>query len=424
MGTVVELRGEEARLHQHVAASGGGMALNPQGLLDIGSNNELPRLGTGSGELDRLLGGGLVQGSALVLGGAPGIGKSTLLAQVCGIIGQQHPVLYCTAEESVEQVRDRCARLGLATAAAQLQLAASADCDALISAIAGSGYRLVVVDSIQLLNKTDIDGIAGSPSQVRGCTTALVAAAKATGTTLLIIGHVTKDGQLAGPRLLEHLVDTVLAFEGDHERDLRCLRAVKHRFGATGDLALFTMHADGLQDVADPAGLFIEHRNAQVSGSCIVPVIEGNRCLLVEVQALVNQTDYPQPTRRVSGLDNNRVAMIAAVLGRRARLPLGSCDVFVNATGGVQIREPAADLGIAMAIASAWRDEPVPRDAAFIGEVGLGGELRPVARYDLRAAAARRLGFKRLIGPGPGKGRGRIVSSSLAEVIEAVFASE
>jgi DNA repair protein RadA/Sms len=238
----------------------------------------------------------------------------------------------------------------------------------------------------------------------------------------MIVGHVTKDGNLAGPRLLEHLVDTVLSFEGDRYQDLRVVRAVKNRYGSTNDLALLRMGGSGLIEVTDPTGIFITDRDPGVAGSCVVPTLDGNRCLLVEVQALVNETDYPQPVRKVAGADQNRVAMILAVLSRRLRLPLGGCDVFVNVTGGARIQEPAADLAIALAVASAWRDIPVPADMVALGEVGLGGELRPATRYDLRATEARRLGFKRLLGPGAGSGKGRIIATRLSEAIEAAFA--
>ncbi|HEX3132020.1 MAG TPA: magnesium chelatase domain-containing protein, partial [Planctomycetota bacterium] len=240
-------------------------------------------------------------------------------------------------------------------------------------------------------------------------------------TTLIIVGHVTKDSGLAGPRMLEHLVDTVLSFEDDRYQDLRVVRAVKNRYGSTNDLALLRMGGEGLEQVADPTGLFIADRDPGVAGSCVVPTIEGNRCLLVEVQALVNQTEYPQPVRKVAGADQNRVAMILAVLSRRLRMPLGQCDVFVNVTSGARIQEPAADLAIALAVASAWRDVPVPADLVALGEVGLGGELRPATRYDLRASEARRLGFQRLIGPGAGSGRGRVVVARLGDAIDAAL---
>lgn len=388
--------------------------------LDAVVTAQVPRFATGMGELDRVLGGGLPTGAAVLIGGEPGIGKSTLLAQVAGAVARSHPVLYATAEESTSQVRDRCRRLGIGDGSA-LRLVATGDALALAGALASGEHRLVLVDSIQLLTRDGVDGEPGGVSQVRACAATLVEAAKRSGTSLVIVGHVTKDGSLAGPRLLEHLVDTVLAFEGDRYADLRVLRAVKNRFGSTNEIGLFRMGGAGLVEVTDPGGVFIADRDASAPGSCIVPSVEGNRCLLVEVQALVNPTEAPQPQRRVSGCDRDRVAMILAVLARRLRMPLGSADVFVNVTGGAHLAEPAADLAIALAVASAWREVAVPADMCAIGEVGLAGELRPAPRYELRAAEARRLGFQRLLGPGPGAGRGRLVTTRLAEAVELAF---
>lgn len=381
---------------------------------------DAPRLTTGLKELDRVLGGGLPLGAVVLLGGEPGIGKSTLLAQVAGAVSGK--VLYVTAEESAGQVRERLKRLGVQ--GAQLEIAASNDAQAIAGAIASGTHQLVVVDSIQLLNLEGADAEPGSVAQVRGAASLLAESVKRSardgrpGTSLIIVGHVTKDGTIAGPRLLEHLVDTVLSFEGDRYQDLRVLRALKNRYGSTNELGLFRMTGAGLEEVADPTGLFIANRDGSAPGSCVTPTLEGNRCLLVEIQALVNPTDYPQPVRRVSGLDSNRVAMIIAVLSRRLRYPLGTCDVFVNVTGGARVDEPAADLAIALAIASAWREVAVPTDLVAIGEVGLGGELRPASRYELRAGEARRLGFQRLLGPGAGSGRGRLVATKLAEAID------
>jgi DNA repair protein RadA/Sms len=427
MNSVAEISAGEAQL----IAKSAGQAQAAAGLASEGAEAEAgrppagPRLSTGLAELDRVLGGGLPAGAVALLGGEPGIGKSTLLAQVAGAVARARPVLYVTAEESTEQVRGRLERLGAAVPG--LRLAASSDAKAVAGTIAGGEFALVVVDSIQLLTLEGVEGEPGGVAQCRACAATLVEAAKRSGksgkpaTALVIVGHVTKDGGLAGPRMLEHLVDTVLSFEGDRYQDLRVLRAVKNRYGSTNELGLFRMGAAGLEEVPDPSGVFIADRDAGVPGSCVVPAIEGNRCLLVEIQALVNPTDYPQPVRRVSGCDPNRVAMVLAVLSRRLRLPLGTCDVFVNVTGGARIVEPAADLGIALAVASAWREIAVPADLVALGEVGLGGELRPAPRYELRASEARRLGFQRLLGPGAGSGRGRLVAARLGEAIEAAL---
>jgi len=380
------------------------------------------RLATGLEEFDRVLGGGLAAGGVVLLGGEPGIGKSTLLAQVAAAVAKSRPVLYVTAEESTGQVRARAARLG--ATGQGLSLASSSDAQAVASSIASGSYALVVADSIQMLTLSTIEGEPGGVAQCRACATVLVEAAKRAHCALIIVGHVTKDGGLAGPRLLEHLVDTVLSFEGDRYADLRVLRAVKNRYGSTHEIGLFRMGAQGLLEVSDPSGVFIADRDASVPGSCIAATLEGNRCLLVEVQALVNPTDYPQPVRKVSGLDPNRVAMVLAVLSRRERLPLGGCDVFVNATGGARVVEPAADLAIALAIASAWRDVAVPPDLVAVGELGLGGELRPASRYEIRAGEARRLGFQRLLGPGSGSGRGRVVVATLADALRTTFGAD
>ena len=421
MNTVRELSAADAAIATKSASQvRAASSLATEGLEADPSQPQVARFATGLGELDRVLGGGLPAGAAILIGGEPGIGKSTLLAQVAGAVGRDLPVLYATAEEAVAQVRDRCHRLGI-TGNSHLQLVATGDALALAGALASGEHRLVVVDSIQLLTRDGIEGEPGGVAQIRACAATLVEAAKRKGTALIIVGHVTKDGGLAGPRLLEHLVDTVLAFEGDRYADLRVLRAVKNRYGSTNEIGLFRMGGTGLVEVRDPGGVFIADRDASAPGSCIVPTVEGNRCLLVEVQALVNPTEAPQPQRRVSGCDRDRVAMILAVLARRLRLPLGSADVFVNVTGGAHLTEPASDLAIALAIASAWREIAVPADLCAIGEVGLGGELRPGPRYELRATEARRLGFQRLLGPGPGAGRGRLVTSRLAEAVEMAF---
>ncbi len=419
MNSLHEISQGEARIAARSAVEAEAGRLLAVESIAEGAGQEPPRLPTGMQELDRVLGGGLVPGGVVLLGGEPGIGKSTLLAQVASRVGEGHRVLYVTAEESTGQVRARAHRLG--ALGRQLELAATNDARAVAGAVRSRSYALVVVDSIQLLALEGAEGEAGGVSQVRGSAALLVEAAKSGGCALIIVSHLTKDGSLAGPRLLEHLVDTVLSFEGDRYADLRVLRAVKNRFGSTNEIGLVRMTAQGLEEVADPSGVFIKDRDSSISGSCVVPSLEGNRCLLVEVQALVNPTTYPQPVRRVSGLDASRVAMVLAVLERRLGLPLGGCDVYLNATGGARVLEPAADLGIALAVVSAQRQRPVPPDLVALGEIGLGGELRPAPRYDLRAGEARRLGFQRLVGPGGGTGRGRVVATRLAEAVEAAL---
>jgi DNA repair protein RadA/Sms len=416
MNAIAEITSSEAQVlarGAEQAQAAAALAVEP---LAAAESATIARVATGLPELDRVLGGGLPAGAVILLGGEPGIGKSTLLAQVASAVSLKEGVLYATAEESTSQVRARLSRLGAKEGS--LKLAATGDARAVAGAVASGDYALVVVDSIQLLTLDGVEGEPGGVAQCRACAATLVEAAKRSQCALVIVGHVTKDGSLAGPRMLEHLVDTVLAFEGDRYADLRVLRAVKNRFGSTNELGLFRMGAGGLVEVPDPSGVFIADRDPEVPGSCVTPTLEGNRCLLVEVQALVNPTDYPQPVRKVSGLDANRVAMVIAVLSRRLRMPLGTCDVYVNATGGARLSEPAADLAVALAIASAWRELAVPPDLVALGEIGLGGELRPAPRYDVRAAEARRLGFQRLLGPGAGAGRGRLVASKLGEALK------
>lgn len=417
--TIAEISAAEERIAAKTESQGRAAAGLVVEALDAVNQRDVTRIATGMPELDRVLGGGLPAGAVVLIGGEPGIGKSTLLAQVAGAVARQASVLYVTAEESTDQVRQRVARVGASQPL--LHLAATGDALAIAGTIREGVHRLVVVDSIQLLSQEGVDGEAGGVAQCRACAATLVEAAKKAHVALVIVGHVTKDGGLAGPRLLEHLVDAVLSFEGDRYQDLRVLRAVKNRYGSTNELGLFRMGSAGLEEVPDPTGIFIADRDATVPGSCVVPTIDGNRCLLVEVQALVNPTDYPQPVRKVAGMDPNRVAMVLAVLSRRLRLPLGTADVFINVTGGARIAEPAADLAVALAVASAWREIAIPMDLVAVGEVGLGGELRPAPRYELRAGEARRLGFQRLIGPGPGQGRGRLVVRRLDEAVEAVF---
>lgn len=420
MNSVVELRAGEGGLPPNAprpAASGPALALHP---LQGGEEDAIARLDSGISEFDRVLGGGLPQGACALVGGEPGIGKSTLLAQATAGWAAQGRVCYVTAEESLAQVRARCLRLGVQAAA--VDLSAATDADAIAQLLRSGSHIAVVVDSIQTVATESVDGAAGSVSQVRACAQMLAEAARAGGAGLVLVGQVTKDGNLAGPRLLEHLVDAVISFEGDRYQDLRTLRAVKNRYGSTNEIGLFRMGSKGLEEVADPGGWFIANRDHLQPGSCVIPALEGNRCLMLEVQALINPTEAPQPARRVSGCDANRVAMILAVLTRRLRMPLGSCDVFVNVTAGARIMEPAADLGIALALASAWRDEPLSPELVALGEVGLGGELRPAGRYELRAAEARRLGFKRLLGPGGGSGAGRLVVNRLDQALERAWA--
>ncbi len=357
-----------------------------------------PRIATGSGELDRVLGGGFVPGSVVLLGGDPGIGKSTLALQVAGgLAAEGRSVLYVSGEESAEQIRLRAERLpGLGGA---LQVLTSTRVESLAGPWRELEPALVVVDSIQTIQTDSIESAAGSVAQVRESASQLAAVAKRLGSVLLLVGHVTKDGSLAGPRVLEHLVDVVLTFEGDRAHAFRLLRAAKNRFGSTQEIGVFNMAGHGLEAVENPSELFLEERSTRAPGSCVVPLLEGSRPMLVELQALVAPAPYGTPRRTTLGLEDARVALLLAVLDRRSRIDLLSQDVYAKAAGGVRVSEPAADLGIALAIASSRLDRAVPADTAAIGEIGLGGEIRRISRLDVRLAEAARLGFRRLLVP-------------------------
>jgi DNA repair protein RadA/Sms len=381
--------------------TGGGRLLPPASrpvpISEVDVAQWQPRL-TGIGELDRVLGGGLVPGSVTLLGGEPGIGKSTLLLQaVASIAADGATVLYVSAEESTQQVRVRAERLGALSPT--LYLASETALPHLIAALDEVQPAVLVVDSIQTVFDPELGSAPGSVSQVRECAARLVAEAKARGLATVLVGHVTKDGGLAGPRVLEHVVDTVLAFEGDRHHALRLLRASKHRFGATDQLGLFEMTGSGLEGVPDPSRLFLADRRHGVSGSVIVPTMEGHRPLLVELQALVTRSSLASPRRSAQGIDGGRAALLLAVLGERAGLPFDGVDVYALAVGGVRVVEPGADLALALALASALVGRPVPSDLVVCGEVGLGGEVRQVAQCERRLAEAARLGFDRAVVP-------------------------
>jgi DNA repair protein RadA/Sms len=353
---------------------------------------------TGCSELDRVLDGGLVAGSVTLIGGEPGMGKSTLLLQALGAMAEAGAkcLLVC-GEESPAQVRLRAERLG--TLDPNVFLVHETSLPAVLAHVGEMAPDVLAIDSIQTVHDPDSPGAPGSVAQVRDAAQRLVQLAKLTGIVTLLVGHVTKDGALAGPRVLEHVVDTVLSFEGDRHHSLRMLRALKHRFGSTEELGLMEMGADGLQPVADASALFLADRRAGGSGSVVVPVLEGARPLCVEVQALVVDTPAPMPRRVAQAIDGNRLAMLLAVLQRRARIPIGLSDVYASVAGGVRVIEPGADLAVLLALASARRDKPVADDTVALGEIGLGGEIRQVPQAPRRLAEALRLGFRRAIVP-------------------------
>ena len=357
-----------------------------------------PRFATGLAELDRVLGGGLVPGSVVLLGGEPGVGKSTLALQLAARVqGRGSQVLYVTGEESVEQLRLRAGRLD--GVPGDVLVLAETRVEALAEPWREARPELVVIDSVQTLHTDRVESAPGSVAQVRESAALLANTAKASGTALVLIGHVTKEGVLAGPRVLEHLVDAVLTLEGDRSHAYRILRAGKNRFGSTREVGVFTMGEAGLAGVENPSELFLSERRAAAPGSCITALVEGTRPLLIEIQALVAPAGYGTPRRTCIGIDDGRVALMLAVLDRSSRVDLVSRDVYVNVTGGVRVAEPAADLALALALASSRLDVPLPADVVACGEVGLGGEVRRVGRLDLRVREAARLGFGRILAP-------------------------
>jgi len=352
---------------------------------------ELPRIPTGIAEFDRVLGGGLVAGAVVLIGGDPGIGKSTLLLQAMAAMAMRARVLYVTGEESAEQVALRARRLELQSA--DVTLLAEIRLETIAAALTEQRPAVAVIDSIQTLYADAVSSAPGSVSQVRECAAQLTRLAKQTGVPIVMIGHVTKDGALAGPRVLEHIVDTVLYFEGDAHSSFRLVRAFKNRFGAINELGVFAMTDRGLRGVANPSALFLSQHAQQVAGSCVMATQEGTRPLLVEIQALVDSAHAPNPRRLSVGLEGTRLAMLLAVLHRHAGIATYDQDVFVNAVGGVRITEPAADLPVLLAVMSSLRDRPLPRGLVAFGEIGLAGEIRPAPRGQERLREAAKLGF-------------------------------
>ena len=365
---------------------------------DAVAAEEADRLETGLGELDRVLGGGCVPGSVILVGGEPGVGKSTLLLQAAGRIASTgRTVLYATGEESAAQAGSRAQRTG--SASPHLLVLAETDLEAALGEIRRTGPAVVVLDSVQTMRCGDLDGAAGTVGQVRACTSAMVDLAKASGTSVFLVGHVTKEGTLAGPKLLEHMVDVVLYFEGEATRNYRIVRNAKNRFGATHEVGVFEMTGRGLEEVSEPSGIFLDKDRPPTPGVAIHAGAEGGRGLVVEIQALVTSPGYGTPRRSVTGLDPGRVSLILAVLDRKAGLNVLTEDVFVNAPGGLRITEPASDLPAAAAIVSALTNSPADRTTAFAGELGLTGEVRWVGRMEARVAEVRKLGLGTLVVP-------------------------
>jgi len=353
------------------------------------------RLTTGIVEADRVLGGGLLPGSLLLLGGSPGVGKSTLALHICSGISQS--VLYVSAEESEEQVAIRAKRINVESN--NLHLSSENDLNGILTHINRISPALVVIDSIQTILNPDLDSLPGSPSQIRDCGQKFLEISKQNNVIIIIVGHVTKEGTIAGPKMLEHMVDTVLYLEGDDRYEHRILRSAKNRFGATNEVGIFHMNEGGLNEVTNPSEMFLSERSKNIPGTCIYPSLEGTRPILIEVQALVSTANFGTPQRNVNGFDFRRLAMLLAVLEKRMELIMGMKDVFINLVGGLKVDDPAADLSILCAIASSFMDKPIDENIVFIGEIGLAGEVRSISRLGRRLAEVKALGFSGAIVP-------------------------
>src|ERR1700746_2411530 len=364
-----------------------------------GATHEAPRLASGIAEFDRVTGGGLVRGSVLLLGGDPGIGKSTLLLEVAAAFARgRHRAIYISGEEAVAQVRLRAERLGLAEA--MVEVAAETSVEDIVAAVSQSATpRLLVIDSIQTMWTQTVESAPGTVTQVRGSAAELIRFAKRSGTAVILVGHVTKDGQIAGPRVVEHMVDAVLSFEGEGSQQFRILRAVKNRFGPTDEIGVFEMTGGGLREIANPSELFLSERDLGSPGTAVFAGIEGSRPLLVEIQALVAPTSLGTPRRAVNGWDQNRLSMVLAVLEAHCGVRLSGHDVYLNVAGGLRIQEPAADLAAAAALVSSFTEAPLPADAVYFGEISLSGAGRPVAQAATRLKEAQKLGFARAVVP-------------------------
>ncbi len=383
-------------------------AARPITEIETGENQSQPTM---VGEFDRVLGGGLVPGAAILLSGEPGVGKSTLLLEVASRLAKQgKKVLYVSAEESASQVKLRAQRTNALTP--NLYLAAETDLATVLGQVEAIQPELFIVDSVQTVASSDIDGVAGMPAQVREVAANLIRSAKQNGIPLLLVGHVTKDGSIAGPRTLEHLVDVVCHFEGDRQTSLRFIRTLKNRFGPTDEVGCFELTGEGILEVPDPSALFVSGSRNPVSGTCITVTVEGKRALIAEIQALVVHSTAPQPRRVTNGVDSSRVAMILAVLERRAGISVSDKDVYVSTVGGMKITEPAADLAIAIAIASAVKDKPVANQIAAFGEISLAGEIRGVTNGAQRSQEALRLGHPKVIGE-----KGQLVKAAIGQAI-------
>ena len=400
--TVVERPAPSESRKRGGAPAVSGTLRRPQALPDVEAADEL-RFHTGMDELDRVLGGGAVKGSLVLVGGAPGIGKSTLMLQICDNLCRFAKVLYVSGEESERQIKLRAQRLGIM--GTDLYLYSETSLEEIISAVEAQRPDILIVDSIQTIYNSESTSSPGSVAQVQECTMALMQLAKGHGITIFVVGHINKEGSLAGPKVLEHIVDCVLHFEGDEHSSYRILRAAKNRFGATNEIGVFEMGDQGLTEVPNPSEALLSGRPKDTPGSCVTCVMEGVRPVLAEVQALVTPSAYGNSRRSSNGFDYNRAVMLNAVLEKRGGLTLSNCDFYVNVIGGLTVNEPAADLALIIALASSFRDKPVPYDLAAVGEVGLTGELRAVHALGQRLSEVRRLGFTKCLVPAKGSGK-------------------
>ncbi len=394
--TVITGKGRGSKASSAWISNDGADESKPEYLKDISTRDE-PRSSTGLSEFDRVLGGGLVPGSLVLLGGDPGIGKSTILLQICSYLGRDKKILYVSGEESLRQIKLRAERLSAGSD--NLKVYSETDTEIILQRVTAEKPDILVVDSVQTMYNPNLTSAPGSVSQIRDTAAALMRLAKSRSIATFLVGHVTKDGSIAGPKILEHIVDCVLYFEGDQNRSYRIIRAIKNRFGSTNEIGVFEMGEHGLSEVLNPSSAMLSGRPSGVPGSCIVCTMEGTRPVLAEIQALATPTIFGNPRRMTTGVDFNRAVMLLAILEKRAGLVLSAHDTYINVVGGLKMTEPAADLAILLAVASVFKNRPVPEDLAAVGEVGLAGEIRSCGFIESRIKEAEKMGFKKIIVP-------------------------